>query len=165
MKPHLYPATENDVSLIEDLARRTWPSTFGAILAREQIEYMLRLMYSPEALLEQMRRGHRFWLAASAAGQAAQGYASCEPLPHALKIHKLYVTPDSQGKGLGKALLLHLAEQAPHLPLSLNVNRFNRPAIDFYRRLGLTVVRQEIIDIGGGFVMDDFVMEGSVLKF
>jgi ribosomal protein S18 acetylase RimI-like enzyme len=39
----------------------------------------------------------------------------------------------------------------------LNVNRFN-PAVSFYEKYGFRTVKEEVIDIGQGFVMDDFVM-------
>jgi ribosomal protein S18 acetylase RimI-like enzyme len=39
----------------------------------------------------------------------------------------------------------------------LNVNRFN-PAVSFYEKYGFRTVKEEVIDIGNGFVMDDFVM-------
>jgi len=42
--------------------------------------------------------------------------------------------------------------------VELNVNRFNN-ARWFYEKIGFRVVRDEVIDIGQGFVMDDHVME------
>ena len=41
--------------------------------------------------------------------------------------------------------------------LELNVNK-NNPAIHFYKKLDFVISRQEVIDIGNGFVMDDYVM-------
>jgi len=43
--------------------------------------------------------------------------------------------------------------------LTLNVNKDNQKAIDFYRSQGFVEVYKEVIDIGNGFVMDDVVME------
>ena len=42
--------------------------------------------------------------------------------------------------------------------LVLNVNRFNK-AKDFYEKLGYTVAGEEKVDIGNGFIQDDYVME------
>lgn len=42
--------------------------------------------------------------------------------------------------------------------LQLNVNRQN-PAQHFYKKLGFLVIKEEDIDIGSGFFMNDFVME------
>ena len=40
----------------------------------------------------------------------------------------------------------------------LNVNRKN-PAIMFYQKIDFVIDTEEIIDIGEGFVMDDYIMK------
>ena len=89
------------------------------------------------------------------------------------KLHKLYVLPGNQGKGLGKALLDFIIEEIktgnadPDSPgnktlsLRLGVNRFN-PALNFYERLGFAKIKEEKTDIGKGFVMDDYIMEMKI---
>ncbi len=42
--------------------------------------------------------------------------------------------------------------------LFLNVNKYNS-AIHFYQKTGFVIAKEEVIDIGNGFVMDDYVME------
>jgi ribosomal protein S18 acetylase RimI-like enzyme len=77
----------------------------------------------------------------------------------------LYLLPSSQGNGVGKALLLEVAKRAREArqkSLVLNVNKQNKKAIDFYRVLGFVTIRQEVNDIGSGYVMDDDVMELSL---
>jgi diamine N-acetyltransferase len=78
------------------------------------------------------------------------------------KLHKLYLLPSYHGKGIGKALLQEVARrmrEAGQQSLTLNVNKDNQKAIDFYRSQGFVEVYKEVIDIGNGFVMDDVVME------
>lgn len=41
----------------------------------------------------------------------------------------------------------------------LNVNRDNAQVIAIYEHLGFVRVREEKNDIGGGFFMDDYVLE------
>ena len=60
-----------------------------------------------------------------------------------LYLEDLFVRPQFRGKGIGKALLLHLAQIA----VRENLGRFqwqvldwNTPAIDFYRSLGARVL-------------------------
>jgi ribosomal protein S18 acetylase RimI-like enzyme len=45
--------------------------------------------------------------------------------------------------------------------LELNVNRYNK-ARQFYEKLGFTVIKEEDIDIGEGFFMNDYVMARSI---
>ena len=43
----------------------------------------------------------------------------------------------------------------------LNVNKYNN-AINFYTKLGFVKVKDKVIDIGNGYVMDDYVMEVAI---
>ena len=53
-----------DIPVIQEIAKRTWPITFQNILSESQIDYMLEMMYSPQALTEQMQeKNHVFLLA------------------------------------------------------------------------------------------------------
>ncbi|OJW79336.1 MAG: GNAT family N-acetyltransferase [Spirosoma sp. 48-14] len=158
-------ATEHDLPTIQDIAHRTWPNTFGEILSPDQISYMLDMMYSLEALKSQVNdKQHVFLLAKEDTTQEFLGYSSYElnykgqPLT---KIHKIYLLPASQGKGVGRLLIDAVAEVAKannNDRLGLNVNRYNK-AIQFYERVGFSIVGNEDIDIGDGFLMEDFVME------
>ena len=39
----------------------------------------------------------------------------------------------------------------------LNVNKYNTAKL-FYEKLGFKITKEEVIDIGNDYVMDDFVM-------
>jgi ribosomal protein S18 acetylase RimI-like enzyme len=163
---HLRLLAKEELILIQKIAHHTWPSTFAGILSSEQIDYMLNWMYDLKMLESQVEQGHGF-LVAEAEGNAI-GFAGFE-LSHLegpkAKLHKLYLLPSSQGKGVGKSLLLEVAKRAREAgqkSLVLNVNKYNKKAIDFYRVLGFVTIRQEVNDIGSGYVMDDDVMELSL---
>jgi ribosomal protein S18 acetylase RimI-like enzyme len=163
---HLRLLAKDELLLIQKIAQHTWPSTFAGILSIEQIDYMLNWMYDLQLLESQMDKGHGFLVAEE--DGAAIGFAGYE-LNHLAgslsKLHKLYLLPSSQGKGVGKALLLEVvkrAREAGQKSLVLNVNKQNKKAIDFYRVLGFVTIRQEVNDIGSGYVMDDDVMELSL---
>jgi ribosomal protein S18 acetylase RimI-like enzyme len=152
-----------DLPTIRSIALRTWPVTFRNILSPEQIDYMLGWLYSEASLREQLHgQGHTFLLAR--VGDAYAGFASCEPnYKHTgkTKLHKLYVLPEAQGHGVGRALVdavTQIAVQHGNPALLLNVNRRN-VAIRFYRRLGFDVITEENIPIGNGYLMEDYVME------
>jgi GNAT superfamily N-acetyltransferase len=56
-----------------------------------------------------------------------------------LYLEDLFVVPDARGRGVGRALLTHLAEEALRRDcgrLEWSVLTWNSPAVDFYRRLG-----------------------------
>ena len=122
---------------------------------------MLDLMYGTPALEAQFGpKGHRFLIAVHEG--APIGFAGFEHgyKPGRSRLHKLYVLPKAKGTGVGHALLeavLMETGKAGDTALELNVNKHN-PAKDFYFRHGFRIERDEVLDIGGGFVMDDHVM-------
>ena len=163
---HLRLLAKEELILIQRIAHQTWPSTFAGLLSEAQIAYMLNWMYDLKMLESQVEQGHNFFVAEEQGD--AIGFAGFE-LNHLegpkAKLHKLYLLPSSQGKGAGKALLLEVAKRAREAgqkSLVLNVNKYNKKAIDFYLAMGFVTIRQEVNDIGSGYVMDDDVMELSL---
>ena len=155
-------AGTEDIDTIGLLAYRIWPKTYGNLMSAEKLQYMLQLIYSPASLENQMlQQGHTFLLAELDA--APVGFASFSPTSEQgiYKLHKIYVSTDIQGKGLGKTLLNAVIEEIKLLgatTLILNVKRDNT-ARTFYEKFGFTVIKEEDIDIGNGFFMNDYVME------
>jgi len=149
-----------DLSAIRSVAERTWPVAYAEVISAAQIAYMLERMYGLDALREQFAHGHVFHLA-EADGRPV-GFAGFEHhyRPGRTRLHKLYVLPSAKGTGLGRQLLEGVVEAAVRngdSHIELNVNKRN-PAIGFYSRSGFTIERDEVLDIGQGFVMDDHVM-------
>lgn len=159
-------ATPKNFPEIQLVAYQTWPVAFRGILSPEQISYMLKMMYSQTSLSEQMTvKGHRFLLAKTM--NLCVGFVSYEINYNGTattKIHKLYILPSAQGKGLGKRIVNRVMEHAMEHSndlLSLNVNRNNK-AVCFYEKLGFKKIRDESTSIGRGFVMEDTVMEKNI---
>lgn len=155
------PAGRNDADLILRMAEQVWGPTYGHILSTEQLEYMFAMMYSTASLMKQMEIGHQFLIAIK--NQQACGFASFERREggKTFKIHKLYVLPSAQGKGVGHQLMKYIAKYAEAMggiKLSLNVNRYNK-AFEFYIKEGFYKAGEEDIEIGNGYLMEDFIME------
>jgi ribosomal protein S18 acetylase RimI-like enzyme len=153
-------ASPADISLIREMAYKIWPVTYGNILSQEQIDYMLNLIYGEEVLHEQMENNTEFIIAYD--GVDAVGFASFSLTgPQVYKLHKIYVSPSQQGKGTGRFIIGELVKEMKTKGaniLQLNVNRHNN-AKAFYEKLGFIVIKEEDIDIGSGYFMNDYVME------
>jgi ribosomal protein S18 acetylase RimI-like enzyme len=77
------------------------------------------------------------------------------------KIHKIYLLPEMQGKGFGKFMIdevSKIAKSNKQKGIYLNVNKYNTAKF-FYEKLGFVISKEEVIDIGNDYVMDDYVME------
>jgi hypothetical protein len=44
----------------------------------------------------------------------------------------------------------------------LNVNKSNVKGITAYTRFGFKIIESKVIDFGGGFVMDDYIMSYEI---
>ncbi|HMI62571.1 MAG TPA: GNAT family N-acetyltransferase [Puia sp.] len=155
----------DDINIIGFLAQQIWPKTYGAILPPEQLDYMLNLFYSPASLRRQMVEERQQFLILEEAEEPI-GFAAWGALPETgvHKLHKLYVLPGRQGKGLGKTMLQFIFEAIrPEgaTRLRLNVNRYNK-ARQFYEKMGFVVTKEEDVAIGNNYFMNDYVMEVTV---
>ena len=154
------PLRLDEADTVVALAGRVWRAHYPGIIPPAQIEYMLEQRYRPILVKQYMARGDA-WLAARA-GAELVGFAHGHPLGDGdYKLDKLYVATDLQRHGIGGLLIRAMAERAANLGftrLALRVNRQNQQAIDAYLKHGFTVQTIYLEDIGGGHVMDDYVM-------
>jgi diamine N-acetyltransferase len=156
-----------DIATIQELAEVIWPKAYAQIISATQLRYMLDLIYSKPALISQLEKGHQFILAIE--NNEAIGFASFsqknEIESTTFRLHKIYVLPNVPTKGIGSFLLSYVCNESIQqgaTQLELNVNKYN-PAMQFYLKKGFTVLRDEVIDIGEGYVMDDYVMVKKLL--
>jgi ribosomal protein S18 acetylase RimI-like enzyme len=162
---HLEKIDTTQLSIIKDLAYTIWPSTYGEILSKVQLNYMLDNFYSIENLSNQMDKGQVFELLfedSNVVGFVAYEF-NCKETD-LLKIHKIYLLPETQGKGFGKFMIeevINIAKNNKQKGVFLNVNKYNKAKF-FYEKLGFKITIEEVIDIGNNYIMDDYVME---LKF
>jgi len=158
---HIRKATINDAETIRDLAIQTWGDAYSAILAQEQLDYMLEGIYSLDNLSAQIKNNTQTYLLLVEDNEpvAFAAYSPREEDAEIYKLHKLYCLPKTQGKGYGKILINEVADhvlKAGKRTLDLNVNRFNK-AKTFYEKMGFKVIYEEDIPIGPYF-MNDYVM-------
>jgi GNAT superfamily N-acetyltransferase len=155
-------ANSSDFKTIREIAYTTWPSTYGAIVSKVQLEYMLEKFYSDATLSDNLiHNNHHFLLAKE--NENCFGFASYEPDylgDKIVRLHKIYLLPESQGKGAGKLLISEIEKIARQLNqngISLNVNRFNK-AFDFYTKLDFECIGEEDVELDYGYLMEDFKM-------
>lgn len=153
-------ATQNDIRTIREIAEKTWWPAYSEILSEHQIRYMLDAIYNEESLKKAMKDGSQEFILANDAG--CQGFASFGRRaedPRIFKLHKLYVLPGNQGKGIGFALIEDIKKRLTPQNiriLDLNVNRYNK-AKAFYEKAGFRIVKEEDIPIGP-YWMNDYIM-------
>jgi GNAT superfamily N-acetyltransferase len=160
----LIKATEKDIQTIQDLAKRSWENAYAEILSKEQMKYMLDTMYSQTEILKHLKNpNYHYFLVFDEILKSFDGFLGYENHyeNQTTKLHRIYLVPESKGKGLGKKTLEFLNEKVKgsgDTRIILNVNKYNS-AKSFYESQCYKVYDEGIFDIGNGFVMDDYLME------
>jgi diamine N-acetyltransferase len=161
-------AIPKDFKTIQEIAYKAWPVAYGEILSKNQIDYMLESMYDLETLTDNyLNKNHRFLLLNEF--EKPIGFASFEHhymSTNSTRLHKLYILPETKGKGFGKLLIDEICRMAIKNNsdfISLNVNRYNLSK-DFYLKMGFVIVGQENLSIGNGYFMEDYKMVKNILK-
>jgi ribosomal protein S18 acetylase RimI-like enzyme len=156
-------ANDRDLTTVATLAGSIFRQHYPGILSVAQIDYMLAKLYSAAALRRQRQLGHVFLLALINEKPAAfASFALSQEETNEAQIHKLYVLPEHHGRRIGVRLIDEVTTRVQRLDrrrLVLTVNRLNIQAINFYFREGFTIRSVVDTDIGGGYAMQDFVME------
>jgi GNAT superfamily N-acetyltransferase len=160
----LAPVVAADVDALCALAREVWQATYPALIPQAQIDAMLADRYAAARIRAQLDERHHAWRLARH-GDAIAGFAHACLDGTVCKLDKLYVHPAAQRHGIGAALLADIeawARAHGATRLRLQVNRGNAQAIRAYLKYGFRVAESRVFDIGGGFVMDDHVMEKTL---
>ena len=130
---------------------------YDPIIGVEQNNYHLEKFQSVHAIKEQLEQGYIYYVLFE--DENMLGFFAFYPREDALYLSKFYLAKKYRGKGYGKAMLLFLKQEVRKLGLAaieLNVNRFN-PTTAIYDHLGFHIIRAEQVQIGHGFIMDDYV--------
>lgn len=151
------PTCDDDAEGLSALAHRIWHQHYPGIITVEQIDYMLGLWYTPDFLRQQIADPKRLFLVAEKANTLCGYIAASEQAGYTF-IHKLYIADECRGQGLGQALLNALPKDRP---FKLRVNRHNTGSIRFYQKYGFRIDAEDTLDIGNGYIMDDFIMVKS----
>jgi ribosomal protein S18 acetylase RimI-like enzyme len=158
---HIAPLHSADIAAVCALAKRVWQATYPLLIRQAQIDFMLADRYAAARIRAELDDPAHVWRLARWNDQII-GFAHASVDAAACKLDKLYVDPGYQRRGVGRALLDEIerfARAHAATRLWLQVNRGNAQAIAAYRRYGFCIREARVFDIGGGFVMDDYVMD------
>ena len=155
--------TPAEIQATADLAKVIWSDHYIPIIGREQVDYMLDKFQSAAAITAQIEeQGYDYYLLWE--DETVVGYLALIPEhpPGKMMISKIYVHRSGRGRGYGRQLLefaILQARERKAQALWLTVNRGNDSSVAWYRKNGFSVVEEIKMDIGRGFVMDDYKLE------
>jgi GNAT superfamily N-acetyltransferase len=161
--------TPEQLATVAGLAHEIWYEFYVPLIGRAQVDYMVGKFQNAAAMQSQIDQGYEYFLvqqedtAGSAPARVRDiGYAAVqEQADGALFLSKFYLHKSARGAGTGRKCMEFIEGLARRRGLSLlwlTVNKGN-PSVQAYQRLGFRIAADLVMDIGGGFVMDDYRME------
>lgn len=159
----IVPVKEEEIPVLAGLAAEIWREHYTPLLGPEQVAYMVDRFQSEAAIRRQLGQEHYCYYFFRCEGENA-GFIGIQPTDGGQKLYlsKLYVARRFRGRGAarqGLGFLMDLCRREGYRAIWLTVNKYNSGSVAAYERLGMTRVRSQVADIGGGFVMDDYVYE------
>lgn len=156
--------TDTQVREIADLAKVIWNEHFTPIIGKDQVDYMVEKFQSYPALKEQISEGYEYYQIFS--GGEFCGYTGIHPgEDNRLFLSKLYLKKESRGHHLATgafSFLKEICRERGYSAIWLTCNKHNDNSLGVYRHFGFEIVDTQEADIGGGFIMDDYIMEYKI---
>ena len=153
-------ATSKDhFEVIAKLAHDIWHEHYTPIIGKDQVNYMVAKFQTSEAIQKQAEDGYEYYVIEYQNSDV--GYLAIEKRNDDLFLSKIYLLKTCRGKGLGKEAFNFIEKRASNLnckSISLTVNKNNTLAIKAYEKIGFINTEAIVMDIGNGFVMDDYRM-------
>ena len=164
--PQFVPVrTAEQLATVAALAHEIWYEFYVPLIGRAQVDYMVGKFQNVAAMQSQIDQGYEYFLVQQedTTGLARDiGYCAVqEQAAGALFLSKFYLHKSARGSGTGRKCMEFIEGLARRRGLSLlwlTVNKGN-PSVQAYQRLGFRIAADLVMDIGGGFVMDDYRME------
>ena len=156
--------TDTQVREIADLAKVIWNEYFTPIIGKDQVDYMVEKFQSYPALKEQISEGYEYYQIFS--GGEFCGYTGIRPgEDNRLFLSKLYLKKESRGHHLATgafSFLKEICRERGYSAIWLTCNKHNDNSLGVYRHFGFEIIDTQEADIGGGFIMDDCIMEYKI---
>lgn len=153
--------TDTQVREIADLAKVIWNEHFTPIIGKDQVDYMVEKFQSYPALKEQISEEYEYYQIFN--GGEFCGYTGIHPgEDNRLFLSKLYLKKESRGHHLATgafSFLKEICRERGYSAIWLTCNKHNDNSLGVYRHFGFEIVDTQEADIGGGFIMDDYIME------
>jgi diamine N-acetyltransferase len=160
--------TPAQLAVVAALAHEIWYEFYVPLIGRAQVDYMVAKFQNAPAMQAQIDQGYEYFLVRrqDASGGANDiGYCAVQEQPERVMfLSKFYLHRGARGAGTGRRCMEFIEGLARRRGLNLlwlTVNKGN-PSVQAYQRLGFRIAAELVMDIGGGFVMDDFRMEKSL---
>ncbi len=136
---------------------------FSTLHEPEKVNYLVEHLLSTETLTTAIAdEGYEYYFVDDEKTGEHLGFVGIRPDDGFLYLSKLYLVKDARGKGLGRAEFEFVKQRARDHGLDrirLTCARDNIASLDRYDHMGFKRIACVNNDVGGGFEMNDYLME------
>lgn len=155
-------ASPEQAGIVARLARKIWMEHYTPIIGADQVEHMLNRFQTRERIWQDIAENACRYELLRMQGEPA-GYMAYhfESEQRAVFLSKLYIDRPFRGNRLARLMLDRLIEYGGKqgaCEIYLTVNKNNAGSIAAYEKMGFVRAGSVVKDIGGGYIMDDYVM-------
>jgi len=155
---------EATAAAIAALADEIWREHYTPIIGMAQVEYMLGKYQSAEQIYTDIKKNNYVYFTAKYIEHDKPiGYCAIQPKDDFLFLSKMYVHKDYRGRSISRNFIEEVTafcrREYGFDKIRLTVNKTNNDSIAAYKKIGFGIIDSIKTDIGGGFFMDDYVME------
>ena len=159
MVEFLLAKSKNDFNVIAQLANIVWHEHYIPIIGKAQVDYMVTKFQTSEAMQQQAKESYEYYIIKYENENV--GYLSIKKNDDDLFLSKIYLLKEFRGNKIGKSAFSFIEKKAKNYQcktISLTVNKNNTNTIKAYEKSGFKNIEAIVMDIGNGFVMDDYRM-------
>lgn len=156
---------KEDAVIISKLADKIWTQYYTPMIGSGQVIYMLKKFQSSDVIYEDIKSAYyKYFIAYENDEPVGYLAVSFDKIKKEIFLSKIYVDKSSRGKGISRKFVDMLKEisRGEYVSVRLTVNKNNKNSIEIYKKLGFVICDTAVTDIGGGFVMDDYIMKMSL---
>ena len=157
--------TDSQINELCALAKKIWNEYSTCFISQEQIDYMLEKFQSEQAVKRQIDYERYQYYFLEEDGRNF-GYFAIQPQKDYLFLSKIYIDKEHRGKGFARQAFVNaiipIAKERELPSIRLTVNKYNIPSFCIYEKLGFVRIDSVETDIGGGYIMDDYIYEYTI---
>ena len=141
----------SDIPGIKTVLSVTWRDTYSSFLGDAAIARITTEWHAPEVLANEIKDASTHCaVCIDPAGQIVGMITAYRTKPAHVLVGRLYVLPDHQRRGIGKALMDTAASAFPGIQkMSLPVEEQNAKGRAFYKKLGFREVGKRVDEVMG----------------
>lgn len=148
---------KKNLSILMLLLKEIWSEVFIPIIGANQVAYMLANYQSKTNIEVEMKNGTHCLLLVN--DSKPVGYTAYKENEKEVYLSKLYLHANTRGQKLSSQVFNWYEKLAKGKHLYLYVNQRNTLAISIYEHRVFTHINERYVDIGQGFVMNDYIYE------